>query len=81
MPGYLSEIEGNVDIVEHEKTGLIFEVKNQGQLIQRLEQALENPTVIQGYAKNLRTKIEQSFDQPIVHRQLRGRYFEILEKP
>ncbi|MEI9806564.1 MAG: glycosyltransferase [Bacteroidota bacterium] len=37
-PVICSRIEGNVDIVEHGKTGLIFEVMNQAGLQQRLEQ-------------------------------------------
>jgi glycosyltransferase involved in cell wall biosynthesis len=77
-PVICSRIEGNVDIVEHEKTGLIFEVKNETELFQMLERALKDPVVPGQYAKSLRSKIEQHYDQPIVHRYLRSKYIELL---
>jgi len=76
-PIICSRIEGNVDIVEHGKTGLLFEVKNESQLRQRIEQALADPAILQQYAKVLRLKIEQHFDQLIVHRHLYDRYLEL----
>ncbi|MBL7743784.1 MAG: glycosyltransferase family 4 protein [Chitinophagaceae bacterium] len=77
-PVICSGIEGNVDIVEHEKTGLIFKVKDQVDLQQRLEQALAAPSLLQGYVRALRSKIEQHYDQPVVHGYLRKRYTELL---
>jgi glycosyltransferase involved in cell wall biosynthesis len=77
-PVICSGIGGNVDIVEHEKTGLIFEVKNQARLQERLEEALANPLVLQQYARALRSKIEQHYDQPIVHLYLRNKYRDVL---
>jgi glycosyltransferase involved in cell wall biosynthesis len=77
-PIICSRIEGNTDIVEHEKTGLIFEVKNELQLQEKMEQALANPGSLKQYAKTLRLKIEQHFDQPIVHRQLHSRYMALM---
>lgn len=77
-PVICSGIGGNVDIVEHEKTGLIFEVKNQARLQERLEQALADPLVLQQYARALRSKIEQQYDQPVVHRYLRNKYRDVL---
>jgi glycosyltransferase involved in cell wall biosynthesis len=79
-PVICSRIEGNVDIVDHEQTGLIFEVRNQNELQQRLEQALANPAMMKQYAANLRRKIEDHFDQKIVHREMKKRYLEILSK-
>lgn len=77
-PIICSRIEGNTDIVEHEKTGLIFEVKNEIQLQEKMEQSMANPLLLQQYAKTLRLKIEQHFDQPIVHRQLHSRYMALM---
>jgi glycosyltransferase involved in cell wall biosynthesis len=73
-PIICSRIEGNIDIIEHGKTGLLFEVKNESQLRERLEQALADEAVLKEYARVLRVKIEQHFDQPIVHRHLYNRY-------
>jgi glycosyltransferase involved in cell wall biosynthesis len=77
-PIICSRIEGNVDIVDHEKTGLIFEARNEKELQLMLEKALANPQAVQQYAVTLRIKIEQHFAQPIVHQYLRQRYLSLL---
>jgi glycosyltransferase involved in cell wall biosynthesis len=78
-PIIASRIEGNVDIVDHEKTGLLFEVRNETGLQEKLEQSLAQPGLMKEYAANLRQKIEQHFDQKMIHQQLRKRYFELLK--
>jgi glycosyltransferase involved in cell wall biosynthesis len=77
-PVICSRIEGNVDIVEHEKTGLLFEVSNQSDLQQKLEWALADPGSLKRYSQALRDKIEQDYDQRVVHRHLLERYMELL---
>jgi glycosyltransferase involved in cell wall biosynthesis len=77
-PVICSRIEGNVDIVEHEKTGLIFSVNDENELVARMRQALDRPQLVQKYALELRRKIEDHFDQPVIHRQIRKRYLQIL---
>ncbi|MBL7739722.1 MAG: glycosyltransferase family 4 protein [Chitinophagaceae bacterium] len=77
-PVICSKIEGNVDIVEHKRTGLIFEVKNTTDLQQKLEDALADPARLQEYARTLRAKIEQHYDQPVVHGYLRNKYNALL---
>jgi glycosyltransferase involved in cell wall biosynthesis len=79
-PIICSRIEGNVDIVDHEKTGLIFEVRNEKELQEKLEYSLANPVLMKQYAANLRKKIEEHFDQKIVHRELKRRYMQLLGK-
>lgn len=77
-PIICSRIDGNIDIVEHSSTGLIFEVKNEEELFQQMQYALNNPLVLQQYAKTLHQHIEQHFDQPQVHSLLRKKYLELL---
>lgn len=77
-PVIASRIEGNVDIVDHEKTGLLFEVRNEKELQERLEFSLANPAIMKQYAVALRNKIEQHFDQKMVHQQMMKRYLELL---
>jgi glycosyltransferase involved in cell wall biosynthesis len=77
-PIICSRIEGNVDIVDHGQTGLIFEVKNEKELQEKLEYALADPGVMKQYAASLRQKIEQHFDQKIIHNELRKKYIELL---
>ena len=77
-PVICSRIDGNIDIVKHQQTGLIFEVKNEDELYSQLKYALENPAILHQYATTLRQQIEQYFDQPIVHSLLRKKYHELL---
>lgn len=77
-PIICSRIEGNIDIVEHQQTGLIFEVKNEDELFRQMKYAIENPSLIKQYAVTLRQHIEQHFDQPIVHSLLKKKYSELL---
>ncbi|MCW3089638.1 MAG: glycosyltransferase, partial [Ferruginibacter sp.] len=73
-----SRIDGNVDIVEHKKTGLLFEPRSDAALYEQLEFALANRDLIRQYAGNLRLKVERYFDQPVVHDQIRRKYLELL---
>ncbi|MBK7680954.1 MAG: glycosyltransferase family 4 protein [Chitinophagaceae bacterium] len=77
-PVICSRIDGNIDIVKHQQTGLIFEVKNEDELYSQLKYALENPAILHQYATTLRQQIEQYFDQPIVHSLLHKKYLERL---
>lgn len=77
-PIICSRIEGNIDIVEHEKTGLLFEVKDPEMLFQQMQYALENPSILNQYTTLLRQRIEQHFDQPVLHSLLQKRYMELL---
>lgn len=77
-PVICSRIEGNVDIVEHEQTGLLFEVKNEEDLRSKLEQSFSNRQALKEYAVSLRKKIENYFDQPVLHELIRKRYEELL---
>ena len=77
-PVICSRIEGNVDIVDHEKTGLIFKVKDGEDLYRKLNEALSDPLRMKGFAQALRHKIEQHFDQKVVHRLLEESYRQLL---
>lgn len=78
-PIICSRIEGNVDIVDNDKTGLIFDVNNADQLFEKMSFALTNPGQVKSYANTLRARIEAHFDQPVLHRTLLNRYREILD--
>lgn len=77
-PVICSRIEGNVDVVEHERTGLLFEVRNSDDLYRQLERALDNPGQLRDYSAELRKKIESHFDQRVLHAQLKDKYLELL---
>jgi glycosyltransferase involved in cell wall biosynthesis len=77
-PVVCSCIEGNVDIVTHGETGLLFTVNDAQDLQARLETAIATPELNRAFASRLRKKIEDYFDQPIVHEALRERYLELI---
>lgn len=80
-PVICSRIEGNVDLVEHEITGLLFEVRNEKELQEKMELALAHPGRMRQYAEHLREKVENHFDQRIIWQQLYQRYQELLGHP
>lgn len=79
-PVICSRIEGNIDIVDDDQTGLIFEVQNALSLEGKLRFALANPGQLKEYASKLRKKIEQQFDQRFVHESLKNKYLELLSE-
>lgn len=78
-PVICSGIDGNIDLVDHNVTGLICKVRDADSLYQQMEFALENPGVIEDRAINLRRKVEEKFDQKYVHQQILSRYKQLLE--
>lgn len=79
-PVICSRIEGNIDIVTHQQTGLIFEVRNEDEVYAQMQYAIDNPAVMKEYTGRLRSRIEQYFDTPIVHTFLHKRYLELLNQ-
>ena len=79
-PIVCSAIEGNIDIVSDHETGLLFQAKNEGELLKQLKYALERPEQMKQYAVNLRKKVETNFSQPFVHAALRDKYLSLLHK-
>ncbi|MET0463956.1 MAG: glycosyltransferase family 4 protein [Chitinophagaceae bacterium] len=77
-PIICSRIEGNIDIVTHEETGLIFEVKDQTQLVEMMKRAVQDPAQMKAYAGRLYDKVNNHFDQRVVHSRIEQRYREIL---
>ena len=73
-----SAIEGNVDVVTHGETGLLFRAKDQSDLLEKLSYALEHPEEMKSYATTLRKKVEDQFDQAYVHACLKQKYLELL---
>jgi len=79
-PIVCSRIEGNVDVVEDGITGMICEVKDKASLEDKLRLALANPEQLRKMALSLRQKIEQYFDQRILHETIKNKYLELLNE-
>jgi glycosyltransferase involved in cell wall biosynthesis len=80
-PVICSRIEGNIDIVDHGETGLLFTAKDPDDLYDQLRFALAGPAVIREQALRLRKKIELYFDQRVVQEMIYIRYMELVGQP
>jgi glycosyltransferase involved in cell wall biosynthesis len=63
LPIICSRITGNIDIVTHNKTGLIFECGNETQMIELLQYAITHPEHMSTMAKQLQEDIIQNYRQ------------------
>ena len=79
-PIVCSAIEGSVDIVTDKETGLLFEPRNQKDLLEKLEYALAHPGGMKVLATALRQKVVDYFSQSYLHECLRKKYIELLDK-
>lgn len=79
-PIVCSNISGNSDIVEHEKTGLLFEVKNANDLAEKLRIALTKPDLTNIYAAALRRRIEDNFSRKAIHEKLHRYYLDLMKE-
>ena len=60
-PVIASDVDGIPEIVEHEKTGILFEKENINQLTYDILRILDNPQFAERIAKNLQTKVNNNF--------------------
>ena len=58
LPIVCSKIPGNIDIVTHQETGLMFDSGNDQQMVELIEWALDNPGQMADMAKNLQRVIQ-----------------------
>lgn len=77
-PIVCSRIDGNVDIVSDNVTGLIASVGDEDSLYYKMQQALNNPGQLKIFTKTLRKKIEDKFDQPMIHKLLYQKYRSLV---
>ena len=73
-----SRIEGNIDIVTHEETGLIFQKMNASDLLEKLQWAVTHPSEMKQFADQLHKKVQQYFDRKYVQKSLREEYGRLL---
>lgn len=76
-PGIASRISGCKEIIEHEKTGYLFERKNRKQLCEMIERFINLPyekKAAMGFSA--RKKVEESFDRIIIVKK----YLDIIKE-
>jgi glycosyltransferase involved in cell wall biosynthesis len=77
-PVICSRIPGNIDIISHQKTGLVFGKGDVLQLFQQMKFALANKAIIKNYSATLIRQIREDFDQPVIHQLIKQRYIQLL---
>lgn len=78
LPVICSLIEGNVDIVEHGKTGLLFEKGNEAALKKQLEFALANKNQMQQMANTLNEKVVSNYDTETMWKLILKKYNSLI---
>jgi glycosyltransferase involved in cell wall biosynthesis len=78
VPIICSDIIGNVDVVTHKKTGLLFPVKKIDVLKDALEFAFIKREFMQGLAENLHKEILEKYQREKIHRLILENYESLL---
>ncbi len=80
LPVICSNIPGNADIIQNEKTGFMFEVKNEEDLFSKLKFAIENRQTTEKIAQNLFGEISQLYSRKRIHEVILQTYHRLLNK-
>jgi glycosyltransferase involved in cell wall biosynthesis len=80
LPVICSNIPGNADIIQNEKTGLMFEVKNEDDLYTSLKFAIENKERTEKIAHALFEEVTQLYNRKRIHGVILDTYNRLLEK-
>lgn len=77
-PIVCSDISGNMDIIEPEKTGLSFSVGQQSSLKKSIKKALISQSELKKGAFLLQKSILEKYDRKIIHQNIFEEYLELL---
>jgi glycosyltransferase involved in cell wall biosynthesis len=80
VPVVCSDIIGNIDIVTHRQTGLVFPVKNTEILKEALEFAFVKRDYMQSLADNLYEEVIEKYPRDKMHALILDNYQRLLEK-
>lgn len=74
LPVICSHITGNVDIIQQNKTGLIFTPGNQTQLQNLIQYAISHKQVVQDMAKTLKEKVVGQYQRNYIWQKIHEQY-------
>ncbi len=80
VPVVCSDIPGNTDIVEDGRTGLVFKVKNEDDLYNKLKIAIENKEQTKIIASNLYKEVTTLYDRERIHEEIFYKYNSLLQQ-
>jgi glycosyltransferase involved in cell wall biosynthesis len=78
LPIICSKIEGNIDMVTHQQTGLIFKKLDVAQLQDDIEYAINNPATMQTMAKKLFDVVQADYKRENVWQNILQQYQTLL---
>jgi glycosyltransferase involved in cell wall biosynthesis len=78
LPIICSRIPGNIDIVTHNSTGLLFEKKDDQDLFEKLKYAIDHPDQMIAMANRLRKHIRTFYEREIYWKILLGEYKNLV---
>lgn len=79
-PIICSDINGNTDLVNHKKTGLVFPVKNKEALKEALEFAFVKRDHMHEFAEKLYQEVRLNYSRNSIHESILGNYERLLGK-
>lgn len=79
-PILCSNIDGNIDLIEHEKTGFLFEKGDAKQLLQLMQRVFDDHTSVKICCENCYQLITHDYDQRVIHAELLDNYRNILNQ-
>lgn len=77
-PIVCSDIPGNNDIVQNKQTGLLFEVGQKGQIVEKLSWALDKYDQMKACASALKEEISQYYRRESLHQEIYLQYTDLL---
>ena len=80
LPVIASSIPGNIDIIDHGKTGLIFPAEDVNAICQQIAFALGNPALMMKYSEKLEEQVKRFFSQENMWQSIHTEYVTLLNK-
>ncbi len=78
-PVICSGIPGNIDLITHQKTGLVYPAKNTTALKEALEFAFVKKEKMYGFAENLHEEVRRKYNRVHVHSLILENYLRLLK--
>lgn len=79
LPVICSDIGGNIDIISHQNSGLVFKVGSVSELTRQIRFLLQNDVLAQKMANNNKINILNNFSRESVHQCIYERYLQLLK--
>ncbi|EON77133.1 Alpha-1,3-N-acetylgalactosamine transferase PglA [Lunatimonas lonarensis] len=79
-PIICSDIPGNLEVVTHKKTGLVYPVRNVQALKEAMEFAYVKRLEMLAFAENLNREVTEKYDRKLFQQQLLQEYYRLWDK-